>query len=417
MDKRQRVVLIRGARQLLTLRGPKEPRRGSSMQELGIIPDGSVLIRDGVLAEVGPTRRVENLAVARGAVEIDATGCVVMPGLIDAHTHLVYPPAASTADDEESGAEHWDRFAGRSIHHVTAKRLEAKTRVYADLMLRHGTTTIESKTGCGLDEADEIKVLRVLGQVNGAPSDVIATLLLRLGESALDAVAERLCIDLMEKVRRRGMARFIDLQWSGPGALQTAERLAGFAHRLGLRLCVHGQGAGGEGCQAVEWGAVSISHLERATPRDVEALANSGTIATLLPACSFHDQSPYAPARQLLDQGAAVALGSNFNPLLTPTLNLQSVVALAVARLRMSTAEAISAATINAAHALRCAGHAGSLEFGKAADILILETGDHRDIGHHFGSNLVSTVIKNGVVVYQRAAIAREGWEPLEQAG
>jgi imidazolonepropionase len=170
------IVLIRGARQLLTLRGPKEARRGAMLDELGIIVDGSVLIRDGVLEEVGPTRRVENLALARGAREIDATGRVVMPGLIDSHTHLLYPfAAAGDEDDAES--------ASPNVQAVSGRRLELKARSHVDMMARHGTTTFEAKTGGGLDEAAESKFLRVMATLDGDPLDVVPTFLARFDES------------------------------------------------------------------------------------------------------------------------------------------------------------------------------------------------------------------------------------------
>ena len=311
----------------------------------------------------------------------------------------------------------WDSSEGRPIHGITAKRLTAKSRVHAEAMVRHGTTTLEAKTGCGPDEAAEMKVLRVLAALDGTPMEVAATLLVRLSGEAAQAGLERIYADLMEKVQRRRMARFVDVQWSGATALRTAERLAGLAHRLSLRLSVHDQGGEpGAACRAVDWGAVSVAHMERAGEEDVAALAGSGTMATLLPACSFHERRGYAPARSLVDAGAAVALGSNFNPLLTPTLSMQSVIALAVSRLRLTPAEALSAATINAAHALRCADRRGSLEFGKAADLLILATSDYRDLAHHFGHNMVLTTIKRGTVVYQQGEVVQPPCTELEMA-
>ena len=179
-------VLIRGARQLLTLRGPKEPRRGAALNDLGIIHDGSLLIRDGIIEEVGTSRRVENLACARDAMEINAAGRVVMPGFVDCHTHLVFPPSGGADADEQT--------AVRLVCSSTGQRLEARARSHVEAMARHGTTTVEAKTGCGADESAEIKILRVLSALKRDPLDVVTTFLLRLpsdgsGEEARTASA------------------------------------------------------------------------------------------------------------------------------------------------------------------------------------------------------------------------------------
>src|SRR5271157_662718 len=213
-------ILIRGARQLLTLRGPHGTRRGADLNELGIIPDGALLIRDGVIEEVGPSRRVENLAGARDAVEINAAGRVVMPGFVDSHTHLVFPPPGNTDAELES--------AVRVVRTGTAKRLTARTRSYLQSMARHGTTTVEAKTGCGPDDHAELKLLRVLGTLQHDPVDVVATLLLRLpgdvpdrGRSAA-AVTEWYVRELLPRIRQRRLAHFVDVAWDEDAALHGA---------------------------------------------------------------------------------------------------------------------------------------------------------------------------------------------------
>jgi imidazolonepropionase len=405
------IVLIRGARQLLTLRGPKEPRRGPALEELGVICDGSVLIRDGILEEVGPTRRVENLALARDAREIDATGRVVMPGFIDSHTHLLFPFALSAGGEEDA-----DMVAG-NMQAVSGRRLELKAHVYVDAMVRHGTTTFEAKTGCGLDEAAEAKVLRVLATLDGDPIGVVPTFLARFDEkrpeSAESAAAyiEWVCSDLMVRIRKRQIARFADIYWAAGRLTQAAaQRFVAAAHALGLALKVHDETPcePGGARLAVESGAVSVDHLDYASDHDRAMLAASGTMATLLPAASFHSgERRYAAGRALIDAGAAVALGTNFNPVATPALSMQAVISLACSRLHLTPEEAVTAATINAAHALRCAGRVGSLEYGKSADLLILDTADYRDLAYHFGHNLVATTIKRGEVVYSQGIVER----------
>lgn len=385
------------------MRGSKGPRRGAALGEIGIIPDGAVLVRDGIIQEVGPTRRLENLTAARGAIEIDATGKVVMPGLVDCHTHLMFPlPQAG-----ETGAAIDRDHAARAVVAMTAQRLARRGRLLLQTMARHGTTTVEAKTGCGPNESAELKVLRVLGVLHKHPQDVVATFLFRLGSGMEDreradaAAAELVFRDLLPKIRRRKMARFADLEWdSDPARRPLLVRFLETARSLGFARKIHAdqQSCGGAVSLAVEYSATSIDHLEYATLEQARMLADSPAIATLLPCASFLD-GHHAPARMLISSGVAVALGSNFNPVHTPMLNMQTAVSLACLEMGMSPAEALSAATINAAHALRAAGSVGSLECDKAADLLILRTSDYRDMAYQLGTNLVDTVIKRGVVI------------------
>src|ERR1022692_3250281 len=196
------------------MRGSKVPRRGAELEELGIISDGSLLIKDGVIDQVGPTRRVENLTAARGAVEISAVGRVVMPGFVDSHTHLMFPPPYPAG---EARREH--QSAVKLLLTMTGQRLAWRGRAYLKAMARHGTTTVEAKTGCGPHESAETKVLRVLAALQGKPLDIVATSLFRIppaGDSSPEsdaAAAEWMCGELMPKIRRRRLARFADLEW------------------------------------------------------------------------------------------------------------------------------------------------------------------------------------------------------------
>jgi imidazolonepropionase len=368
-----------------------------------MIPDGAVLVRDGVIQEVGPTRRLENLTAARGAIEIDATGKVVMPGLVDCHTHLMFPQQQT---GEAGAAIDIDR-AARAVVAMTAQRLARRGRVLLQTMARHGTTTVEAKTGCGPNESAELKVLRVLGVLHRNPLDIVATFLFRLGSGTEDreradaAAAELIFRDLLPRIRRRKMARFADLEWdSDPARRPLLVRFLETARGLGFARKIHAgqQSCGGAVSLAVEYSATSIDHLEYATLEQARLLAASSTMATLLPCASFL-HGHHAPARALIDSGVAVALGTNFNPVHTPSLNMQTAVSLACLQMGMSPAEALSAATINAAHALRAADSVGSLECDKAADILILRTSDYRDMAYQLGTNLVDTVIKRGVAI------------------
>jgi imidazolonepropionase len=374
------------------------------MRELSVISDGAALIRDGILVEVGPTRRVENLAQARGAIEINAAGRVVMPGFVDAHTHLAFPPAGVNLTDREG--------AGRAVNAATGQRLEQRAKAYLDAMARHGTTTVEVKTGGGLDEFAETKLLRVLSALRGDPLDLTPSFLFHISRGlsgdALQAFADWTVEEFLPKVYKRGV-RFADVVWDdNPEFLPSFDRFLGAARALGFACRIHAEGAGVAAAigLGIQHGVAGIDHLEHATERDAQRLAETGIVATLLPSVSLGGTFTDAPARALLDAGAPVALGTNFNPHRNPALNMQTVVALACLRLRMTVEEAISAATINGAYALGCAGTAGSLEPGKTADILILNASHYRDLEHSIGTNLVHLTMKRGKFIYKEGEVA-----------
>jgi imidazolonepropionase len=371
---------------------------------VGLICDGALLIREGVILEAGPARRVENLAASRGAIEMHARGRLVMPGFVDSHTHLIYPPRGPRGADEESAA--------RAMRAGTARLLEARTRPYVDAMARHGTTTVEAKTGCGPDEAAEIKSLRVITELRSGPVDLVPTFLLRIPRGASDADAEQVVTEFAPRVLRRGLAAFADLWWDGHSGRQDMyARYLQSAVTLGMECKVHAEGPGCNTALALAIGqrATSIDHLEHITLDGAQLLSTSRTIATLMPSAALENWGPVAPARALIEAGAAVALASNFNPHHTPTLNMQTVIALACMQMGMRPGEAISASTINGAHALGRAERIGSLEPGKAADLLLLNLDDYREMARYFGVNLVHATIKRGVVIYQEGAVRRAG--------
>jgi imidazolonepropionase len=416
-------ILIRGARQLVTLHGSQGPRRGASAHELGIIPDGSILISNGLVECAGPTRRIENLAEARSATEIDAAGRIVIPGFVDCHTHLV-SGAWRLADYETriAGANyHQISEAGggvlasvRLVRDLPGKRLEWRARQAVGNMIRHGTTTLEAKSGYGLDETGELKSLRVAASLNGRPLDVVPTY---LGAHAVppeyagraEDYIDWMCSQMLPLIRRRKLARFVDAVCDrGAFSTRQTRRYLEAAKALGFELKIHAeQFSNGGGVRlAVELGAVSADHVVFADPADVDLLAQSETIATLAPGAVFHlGLDRYPPARALLDRGAAVALATGFNPGTSPTLSMPMVLSLACANMRMTPAEALMASTINAAHAMGLGSQVGSLEPGKQADLVICDVPDYREIPYHFGVNLVDTVMKRGEIVYQEAGV------------
>jgi imidazolonepropionase len=389
---------VRSARQLLTLRGHGKPRSGGALSEVNSIVDGAVLIRDGFIVEVGPTRRLENLAGARLATVIDASGRVVMPGFVDSHTHLAFP--CVPGDDDE---------AVRRIRTSSGQRIEARARTFLAAMARHGTTTVEVKTGCGADESAESKLLRVLAAMQGDPLDLVPTVLCRLPYGDAASTSKRLAADLLPKIHRRKTAQFADILCNGdPRLLPFYDFCLQAARSLGFECKVHADSAQLTDVigLAVRHRARSIDHLEHASAADAERIGNAGLLATLLPISCFHEGGPQPPARALIDAGAAVAIATNFNPQHSPTLNMQTAVELACLSFGMTIEEAIVSATINGAHAVGLANRVGSLEPGKLGDLVVLNVSDYRDLRNSLGTNVVHQTIKNGNVIYEEGEVS-----------
>lgn len=396
-------VLVRGARQLVTLHGSSDPRRGDALGDLGIIADGAVLIRNGIIAEVGPSRRVENLASARKAFEIDASGKLILPGFVDCHTHLV-SARPNLADPDGASLD----STVQALRKTPGPRLRTEAVRLLRIFEAHGTTTLEAKSGYGLDEPGEFKTLRLLDSLHAEGWDIVPTF---LGAQAVPPeFAHRagdyldwIIATLLPNIARRGLAQFADIGCHrGAFTSEQARHYLSAARSAGLELKLHANTA----ALAVEMGATSADHLLDATEEDARLLARSDTVATLLPGAVFHSGSTrYAPARMLIDSGAAVALATGFNPGTSPTLSMPMVLALACTQMGMTPAEALSAATINAACAIRADSRVGSLEFGKEANLVIYDAADYREIPDHFGVNLVRMTIRRGEIVYHAKPI------------
>ena len=411
---------------MLTLHGPAGPRRGDDLRNLGLIQDGAVLIVDGKIHEVGPARRIENLALARHAEEIDASGSVVMPGFVDSNTHLVGGPPrmldhelrlAGASEEQIAEAGGGVMAQARVIQDLSPRTLEILGVRALEEAVRHGTTSIETRSGFGLTEAGEIKILKVQHALQHRMITVVST----FSTARVFPEFERRpgdCIDwssncLLPFVQRHKLADFASIHCEeGSFTAEQARTYLSTARQLGFRVKMHvGAGAAPDALRtAVELDAVSADHLIDATEQDALLLAQSTTIATLLPgAVFFGGGERYAPARMLIDNGAAVALGTNYNHETVPSQNMQLIVAIACRSMKMSPAEAITAATLNAAYAVGLGGELGSLEAGKSADLLILRVPDHREISYHFGINLMDRVIKRGVMLAERSEVK---WPP-----
>ncbi|MGH9721798.1 MAG: amidohydrolase family protein [Bryobacteraceae bacterium] len=369
-------------------------------------------MRDGVILDIGPTRRVENLKAARSAPEINAAGRVVMPGFVDSHTHLVGGGARMDLEGDALLLA-----ATRNVRGMQSSRLEARARAVAAGMLRHGTTTFEAKSGYGLDRKNEFKMLRVCSRVGEGPWDLVPTFMgARFLPPEFAGEPDRFLdsmTSLFTQIRKRKLARFVDVACE-PGRFneEQSRRYLRTAREAGFLLKVHaGESPSAEAVRlALEMEAVSVDHLEDAGEAEIAALADSETIATLIPARALW-RGRLPPARRFIDRGAAVALASNFGPEGGGSYSMQAMITLASAELGMTTEEALMASTFNGACALRLEHRLGSFEPGKQADLLLLNCSDYRDIAYQFGVNQVHLAMKLGVVVYQEGRA--ETWPKL----
>jgi len=413
-------LLITGCKELLTLRGDV-PRRGKAMRDPGILRDAAVLVRDGQTIAVGPRRRVARLSEARGAKKLDLGGRVVLPGLVDSHTHLIFPASRAAEYEERIQGATYEQIARRGggiLSTVRAMRRAKpdalKIRALAALQqfAACGTTTLEAKSGYGLDIKSELATLRLLRELHQEqPLDIHSTF---LGAHVVppefrghaDAYVEFLVRKLIPRVTLAGLAEFCDVFCDrGAFTVAQARRILTAGRVCGLVPRVHAEQLARIGAArlAVELNGASADHLDKINAADIRALAASNVVATLLPGCCFHlGLAHYAPARKLLTAGAAVALATDYNPGTSPTLSLPMVMSLACTQMRMTPAEAIAAATINPAYSLRRHAHIGSIEVGKYADLAIFDVEDYREIPYYFGVNHCVMTIKRGEVVYSR---------------
>ncbi|NPV75220.1 MAG: imidazolonepropionase [Anaerolineae bacterium] len=414
-------MLIHSASQLLTLAGP--PQRGDELGRLGIISDGAVLVKDGVVAEVGTSAELK--VRHPDAPWLDAGGKVVMPGLVDSHTHLVW--AGDRAREFEmriQGKTYLEIMtAGGGINatvqatrQASRETLLAQTRARADILLSNGTTTVEAKTGYGLETATELRQLETLLALDQeGPLEIIPTF---MGAHAIppeyqgdaDRFTQLICQEMLPVVKQwwadHSAGRplpFVDVFCeAGAFNLEQSRCILETARQMGFPLKIHADEfeALGGARLAAELGAVSAEHLVKTPPEDIKALAQSQTVAVALPPTPFGLGDPnYTPAKAFLEAGGLLAIASDLNPGPAWCESMQFVIALACRYLRLTPAQAIAAATINAAAAVNRAAQIGSIEPGKQADLLLLDTEDYRHLGYRFGGNLVKTVIKRGQVV------------------
>ncbi|MEK4530186.1 imidazolonepropionase [Solibacillus sp. FSL W7-1472] len=403
----------------------KLPRRREQMSELGLKTEVSVLIEGDRIAMIAPLDEIkqEYPHLVGSAEVIDARGKIVMPGLVDCHTHLVH---GGTREHELNM-----RLAGRSymdimnegggIHYTTTKTREAsfdglynKTVQHLNEFLRHGVTTVEAKSGYGLDLENEIKQLYVVKKLQEEHAvDIVSTF---MGAHAVpkeykgneDEFVKIIIEQMIPKVAELGLAEFNDV-FCEKGVFTPAQsRLileAGKAY--GLTPKIHADEIEPyEGAElAAEVGAISAEHLLVASDEGIAAMAKAGTIAVLLPGTAFFLRAPYARGRLMVDSGVPVAISTDFNPGSSPTISLPFIQNLACMNMGMTMEEVLCATTINAAHAIKRADEVGTLEKGKQADVLILDVPNYKQLQYFYGMNHTDTVIKAGDVVVKGGSL------------
>lgn len=413
-------MLLHSATQLLTLAGG--PQRGGELGRLGILEDGAVLVREEKIVAVGSTAELR--AAYPHEPTLDAAGCVVMPGFVDPHTHLIW--AGDRAREFEmrlEGAKYLDILASgggilstvRATRSASIETLLSQTRPRLFRMFAHGTTTVEAKTGYGLQTATELRLLKaLLSLADESRLDLAITF---LGAHAIapefkgdpQGYTDQLCETTLPLVQQWWEAHapnqslpFVDVfcETNAFDLAQTRQILTR-AKELGFPLKIHADefdNLGGASL-AVELGAASADHLVKTSDADIAALGKSDTVAVALPCTPFGlAESTYTPAHKILEAGGLLALATDCNPGTAWNESMQFAIALACRYMRLTPAQAIAAATINAAHAIRRDGLVGSLEPGKLADLLVLSVPDYRHLGYRFGTNLVRQVIKRGRV-------------------
>jgi imidazolonepropionase len=452
-------MLIHSASQLLTLQGG--PQRGQNLGYLGLIEDGAVLVRDGKILAVGFTR--ELLAAYPDEARLDASGCAVLPGFVDPHTHVIWSgDRAAEFEQKMAGAKYLDILASgggilstvRKTRLASLETLMAETRLRLGSMFAHGTTTAEAKTGYGLQTESEIRMLETILKLNAeGPLELAPTF---LGAHAIppeyqgdpQGFTDHLCNEMLPAVRLWWEAHSFDYTHSNTGNsdrqqltanrqsltaprqlpfvdvfcetgafdLAQSRQILSRAKELGFPLKLHADefdNLGGASL-AAEMGSASADHLVRTSDADIAALARSDTVAVSLPCTPFGlAEKEYTPARKILAAGGFLALATDCNPGTAWCESMQFVIALACRTLRLTPAQAIAAATINAAHAIRRADRIGSIEPGKQADLLVLAVPDYRQLGYRFGTNLVKQVVKRGKVYKVEAgySLQESGYE------
>jgi imidazolonepropionase len=409
--------------QLVTLAGPRRPRAGAEMRELSIIEDGAMLVRGGRIERTGTRTEIETLVGADCEV-FDAGRRVVVPGFVDAHAHPVF--AGNRADEFERRAEgaSYEEIAAsgggiRSTVRRTRAASEEELFVAAlareEWFLRTGTTTVEAKSGYGLTVEDELKILRVVrrlnveGKINYVPTFLGAHEVPDEYRAHRDEYIGLIIEEMLPRIASENLAEFCDVFCEGRVfTVEESRRVLEAAYALGLGLRVHADqlSLSGGARLAAELKAATADHLEHTDAAGIAALKSARVQPVLLPGSVYAlGSARYPAARAMIEAGLAVVLATDFNPGSSPTPSMTMILSLASTHMRMTPAEGLTAATVNAAYSLRRGDEAGTLEKGKRADFVVHDCGDYRELAYFFGVEHARRVFVGGSEVFNRERV------------
>ena len=415
-------LIIKNIDNLLTLQGPNRPRIKEEMRDVGLIKNGIVAIKDGRIIYVGKGDLPKGIKKDGNTIIINAKGKTVTPGLVDSHTHLVH---GGSREHELAmklkGATYLEILeAGGGIHSTvnatkkaTFEELYEKARKSLDIMLSLGVTTVEAKSGYGLDDFDtEIKQLEVAKKLDADhPVDIVSTFMAAHAippayKDKTDEFIDLIINEMMPEVGKRNLAKFCDVFCEeGVFTVDESRRIleAGMEHGLLPKIHADEIKPLGGAELAAEIGCISADHLVAASDEGIKMMADKKVIANLLPATSFNLQSgKYARAKKMIEEGLPVAISTDFNPGSCPTENMQLVMSFASIIMKLTPEEVITGATINGAASLKLEEEIGSIEVGKKADMVIFDAPNLEYIIYHFGINHTDKVIKNGKLVFEK---------------
>jgi imidazolonepropionase len=406
------------ASQLVTLAGPKRPRLGAELCDLSIITDGGMLIREGAIVATGPSGVIEK-QMSSAAEVVDATGRVVMPGFVDAHAHPVF--AGNRVDEFEMrarGATYEEIAAGgggirstvNKTRAATEDQLVAQAKKHGEWFIRSGTTSVEAKSGYGLSVEDEIKILRVVRRLNQeTPVEFVPTFLGAHAipeefRSAPDRYVSLVIDEMLPRIAEERLAEFCDVFCErGYFDLETSRKILRAARERGLGIRIHADQLtnGGGAKLAAELGAVTADHLEQTEAPGIAAMKRAGVQPVLLPGSVYSlGKTRYPRAREMIEAGLAIVIATDFNPGSSPTPSMQMVLSLAATQMKMTPAEGVTAATINAAYSLKRGDTIGSLEAGKRANFALFDCADYRELAYYFGVPQTHSVYVRGERVW-----------------
>jgi len=419
--RKKATLLIKNIGQLITMAGPA-PRLGNELNFISLIENGGVAVAADEIIAVGKSDDVRGRAtLAEGCTVIDAAGAMVTPGLIDPHTHPVFARTRELEFEMRTMGKSYMEIAQagggirssvRDLRETSADTLVERTRKRLDRLLEHGVTTIEAKSGYGLSTESEIKSLRVIRELNQMHEvDLIPTFLgaHEIPDEYRDKRQEYIDLvinEMIPAVVKENLAVYSDIFCEeGVFDIEESRRIQQAAKDAGLKLRFHVDELASTGGAelAASMGAVSADHLVYISDNGIKAIAESGTVAVLLPGTTFSlAGKQYAPARKMIEEGVVVAISTDCNPGSSCTESMSMIISLATLQMKMTAAEALSAATVNAATAINRENRVGRLEAGMQADMVIWDMDDYRELPYHYGVNLVTRVIKKGKLVVDR---------------